>query len=840
VALAGGKGANLGDLAQAGFRVPDGFVLTTRAYDLAAEAAGVDPSQPAQAAERLRTSPVPAAIASAVGKAYVALGSGRVAVRSSATAEDLPGASFAGQQDTYLDISGEEGLLDAIRRCWASLWNERAVAYRRANRVDNTRVSLAVVVQEMVDASAAGVLFTADPITGRRRQAAIDAVTGLGEKLVAGAVDPNHYAVDTMRHEVVQRPGPGKPSVLSDQEVLALAELGDRLERHFNAPQDIEFALDRERHVWLVQSRPITTLYPLPEDAPDPERELRVYFSGNVFQGYFEPITPMGIQFFRLLSGAISGMFGSPVDDATAGSQILKDPGMRLYIDVTPIVRDPVGRRAFVTLTSMGEARSSAVLVQLASDPRLPLVRRSRFRSVRAIAGAFMHAGVPHAALRVIRSPDRIPDRYVREIEALARVDLPADATADQRLDAFERLIVTVSPQMFPRMIGTILPAMLSFALAARLLRGKARMDELQTITRGAPHNPTTEMDLALWALCTDVRTDADSREALMQRTPDELAAGYRDGTLPPRLQAGLRSFLARYGFRSIGEIDIGVERWSENPEHILGALANYARLGDDAPLAPDAQFAKGAREAEAMIASLLSRVHGPRRAILRFVLGRVRALIGMREAPKFQIIRLLATPARELLKPVGRDLAGRGLLAEEGDIFFLTLPEARRAAGGEDMRELVAARRNAFDHERARRHIPRLLLSDGTDAEAALVSVGEGLRGSPASPGVVSGTARVILSPAGARLEPGEILVAPSTDPGWTPLFLTAGALVMEMGGMMSHGAVVAREYGIPAVVGVAGATEQIATGQRVTVDGSAGTVVLEAEAKEEAVPVS
>jgi len=439
-----------------------------------------------------------------------------------------------------------------------------------------------------------------------------------------------------------------------------------------------------------------------------------------------------------------------------------------------------------------------------------------------------MRAGVPHAALRVVRSPDATRARYVREIEEFARIDLPEDATPEQRLDAFERLILTVTPRMFPRMIGTIMPAMLSFALAVRLLRGKARMDELQTITRGAPHNPTTEMDLALWALCTDVRSDADSREALIRRTAAELAAAYRRGTLPPRLQSGLKSFLARYGFRSIGEIDIGVERWSENPEHILGALANYLRLGDDA-LAPDAQFAKGRRDAEAMIASLLTRVHGPRRAILRVVLGRVRALIGDREAPKFHIIRLLATPSRELLKPVGRDLVARGRLSDEDDIFFLTLPEARRAAGGEDMRALVAARRVTYEREHARRRIPRLLLSDGTDAEAALVSIGEGLRGSPASPGVVTGTARVIRSPAGAKLEPGEILVAPSTDPGWTPLFLTAGALVMEMGGMMSHGAVVAREYGIPAVVGVAGATEQITTGQRVTVDGSAGTVVLE-----------
>lgn len=827
VALAGGKGANLGDLARAGFQVPDGFVLTTRAYAAAAEAAHVDSANPAAAAERLRSTPVPAAVADAARKAYVTLGGGRVAVRSSATAEDLPGGSFAGQQDTYLDVSGDDQLLDAIRRCWASLWNERAVAYRRANAVDDQDVTLAVVVQRMVDASAAGVLFTADPVTGRRRTATIDAVAGLGEKLVAGAVDPDHYAVDVARREVIKRPAVEK-SVLGNQELLDLAELGDSVERHFGAPQDIEFALEAERRIWLVQSRPITTLYPLPDDAPDPGRELRVYWSGSVFQGYFEPITPMGLQLFRLLGAALSGMFGLPVSDVTAGPGIVKDPGMRLYLDVTAIARDPVGRRLFVGVTSMGEARSSAVLVQLASDPRLPLAKRSRLRSMRVIGGAALRAGIPQAALRIMRSPEVTRLRFVREAEELARVDLPADATSEQRLDAFERLVLTAAPRIFPRFLGTIAPAMVSFLLVARLLRGKARMDEIQTITRGAPHNPTIEMDLALWTLCTEVREEPDSRKALLERSPAELAAAYREGTLPARLQSGLAGFLTRYGFRCIGEIDIGVERWSENPEHILGALANYVRLGDDA-LAPDAQFARGEREAEAMIAALLARVHGPRRSLLRFALSRVRALIGSREAPKFHIIRLLFTPSRELLKPVGRELANRGLLVQPEDIFFLTLPEARRAVAGTDMRELVAARQATFEREHARRHIPRLLLSDGTDAEAALVAVGDGLRGSPASPGIVSGIARVIRSPAGARLEPGEILVAPSTDPGWTPLFLTAGALVMEMGGMMSHGAVVAREYGIPAVVGVARATEEIESGQRVTVDGAAGTVVID-----------
>ncbi|MGI9146904.1 MAG: PEP/pyruvate-binding domain-containing protein [Chloroflexota bacterium] len=823
VDIAGGKGANLGELARADFSVPDGFILTTDAYALAARLARVDPREPTSAAGRLRTLDMPDAIGSRTREAYAALGGGPVAVRSSATAEDLPGASFAGQQDTYLNVVGDEALLDAIRGCWASLWNGRAVAYRRAHGVEDGGVRPTVVVQRMVDASAAGVLFTADPLTGRRRRGVIEAIADLGEKLVSGAVDPDHYTVDTAACEIVERRPAGNEAVLSDDELLALAALGDRVERHFCAPQDIEFAIDGERHLWLVQSRPITTLYPLPADTPDPQREVRVYFSGNVFQGYFEPLTPMGIQFFRSMGTAVWRTFGRVVDDALPGPKAIEDAGMRIYIDVTPVVRDPVGRGAFESITALGEARSSVVLSRLASDPRLALVSRWRVLALWRIAMGLMRVGVPLAALRMLSSPFATRARFVREMDDIARVSLPTGANATLRLDAFERLMLAATPHLLPRLLGMMAPTLLSLGLAARLLRGWARDDELQTITRSAPHNPTTEMDLALWSLSIELRADRDSHTALLERAPADLAAAYRAETLPRQLQGGLYAFLARYGFRAIGEIDIGVARWSEDPTHILGALGNYARLGDDA-LAPDTHFANGERAAEAMVASLLTRVHGPRRTVLRFLLRRVRVLVGSREAPKFHIIRLLATPARELLKPVGADLTDHGRIDEPDDIFFLTLPEARRAVAGENVHKIVAMRRQTFERERLRRHIPRVLLSDGTDAEAALVSVSGGLRGSPASPGLVTGVARVVRSPHGARLEPGEILVAQSTDPGWTPLFLTAGGLVMEMGGMLSHGAVVAREYGIPAVVGVAGATDSIATGQRVMVDGLLG----------------
>jgi len=827
-AVAGGKGANLGELIAAGFPVPDGFVVTTEAYVLAAREASVDPADPAAAAERLRTHDMPATIAAAVVEVYRALGGGPVAVRSSATAEDLPGASVAGQQDTYLNVAGEDALIDAIRRCWASLWNERAVAYRRANGIDDQGVALAVVVQRMVDARAAGVLFTADPITGRRGRAVIDVAPGLGEAVVSGAVDPDHVAADPLTGEIVERRIKGDSAVLDDVEVRTLATLGARIERHFGAPQDIEFAVDGDGRVWIVQSRPITTLFPLPAGLPDPDVDLRVYFSGNVFQGYFEPITPMGMEPFRTLGETVRKAFTAGRRDG-GGHPPVVEAGMRVYLDVTPILRDAVGRVAIQRATAIGEARSSVVMSRLASDPRVAPPSASRIRSVRRLVPLLLRSGIPMLVLRVLRSPAAAPRRYVREIEDATRIDLPPDATSAARVDAFERLMRSGPPRVFPRLVSLVIAGMLSYIAASRLLGDRARQDELQRLTRGLAHNPTTEMDLALWSLATEIRRDPASRDAVLQGTPADLAAAYAAGTLPHPLQTGLSTFLARYGFRSVGEIDLGVPRWAEDPTHLLGAIANYLRLEDDA-LAPDAQFTRGAREAEAMIATLVGRVGGPRRLLLRFFLRRLRALMGLREAPKFHLIRRIWTPLRNLLRPVGDELASAGRIASADDVFFLTLAEVRAVIAGEDLHDVVAERRAIFVRERARRHIPRVLLSDGTDAEIALVPAAAGdLRGSPASPGSVTAKARVILSPQGARLEPGEILVAPSTDPGWTPLFLTAGGLVMEMGGMMSHGAVVAREYGIPAVVGVAGATERITTGQLLTVDGSAGAVSLE-----------
>jgi len=828
LAVAGGKGANLGELIRAGFPVPDGFVITTDAYAAAASAASIDPTDPIAARARLMEMAVPPEVATAVRDAYRALG-GRVAVRSSATAEDLPEASFAGQQDTILDVDGEAALLNAVRRCWASLWNDRAVSYRTTQGVDERTLGLAVVVQRMVPAQVAGVLFTADPITGRRRRAAIDAVRGLGEQLVSGAVNPDHYLVDVKTGAVLERRG----DIVDDTRLRELAAIGARIEAHYGKPQDIEWAIDGEK-VWIVQSRDITTLYPIPASAPDPERDLRVYLSANVAQGVLQPFTPMGIQTFRLLGAGFASAVGRPVADPAAGTSVIADAGLRLWVDLTGVFRNSAARELPVRVLSIMEARSSAIFARLQDDPRLAPRGGSRLRSLASILRAVMHAGVPPWVIRALLCPETTRNQILRDVDAIVTRDAGPLTTPVERLDAFERLLITTPPRMFPRLVAMVGAGLISYKLAEWLLRGAASDDEMRTVLRGLPFNPTTEMDLELWAIALRTRDDAPTRAALADRAPAELSAAFRRGALPPLLQRELETFLVRYGHRAIAEIDLGLPRWSEDPSHLLGAIANYQRL-DAAALAPDEQFARGAREAEATIATLLSRVHGLRRLLARKLLRRVRALAGAREAPKFHVVRVFAQ-GRAILAPVGAALAAEGRVATADDIWFLTLPDARRALAGEDMRQRVAERRAEYRREERRRHVPRVLLSDGTDAEAAFTSpAADGaIRGTPASPGTARGVAHVMFSPAGARLEPGEVLVAPATDPGWTPLFLTASALVMEMGGMMSHGAVVAREYGIPAVVGVPDATTRIATGERIVVDGSAGTVAPEGASKE------
>jgi pyruvate,water dikinase len=873
----GGKAANLGETTRAGLPVPPGFCLTTDAYRRAVGPAGLEDVHGALAAtgphelaalaglaararELILRADIPPEIASAVRKSYAAMGTDvPVAVRSSATAEDLPFASFAGQQDTYLNVVGADAVLSAVRQCWASLWTDRAVAYRATHGVNPSTVALAVVVQRMVAATVAGVLFTANPVTGRRHEAVIDASPGLGEAVVSGAVNPDHFVVDSATSEILLRqPGdkgiairplhgggteriilaPDSAPSLSDAQLRELSALGARAERHYEAPQDIEWAVDAADKLWLVQSRPITTLYPLPDARPDlPEPEgTRVFLCFSLAQGLTRPLTPMGLAGFRLIASSVARAAGFDVPEPRNGPAPYRQAGQRLFVDLTPVVRSSAGRAIVPRVFDIMEARSATVLRRLFADPQFSVTIRSPWRLLRHVLPVAARAKVPESLLRALLRPEAA----LRRVDAFgarhrAALVVPATATPAERLNHAERIL---SEGLFP-IVPAVLPLpALGFALlavAGKLAGQGGESGALQAVLRGLPNNVTTEMDLALWQLATDIRAHPGAAAIFEEASPPELARRYRDGGLPAVVQSGLAGFLGRYGHRAVAEIDLGMPRWSDDPAHILGVLANYLKL-DDPALAPDRQFAKAVREADAQMERLVAVAGskgGPagrlRARMVRGALKRTRLFAGLRELPKYHIVEGLASVRKQLMA-VGAELAASGSIADADDIFFLNFAEAHRGLAGASLREAVAERREAYDAELSRRRIPRVLLSDGTEPEALQVAATGAqngfLSGTPASAGTVTAKARVILDPQGAALEPGEILVAPSTDPGWTPLFLTAGGLVMEMGGPNSHGAVVAREYGIPAVVGVPDATSTISTGQVITLDGGAGTV--------------
>ena len=846
-AEAGGKAANLGALIAAGFDVPPGFCVTTAGYRLAVHGTPVaggrvpDHDLPDAAAARsaVLAGTFPPEVASAVRKAYARMGSDvPVAVRSSATAEDLPGASFAGQQDTYLNVVGIDAVLDAVHRCWASLWTDRAVAYRAAQGIDGAGVALAVVVQRMVDAAVAGVLFTADPVTGRRRQAVIDAAPGLGEAVVSGSVDPDRFVVDTATGRVLEsRHGATKDFCLTTDQVVALSRLGDRVERSFGAPQDIEWAVDTNGHHWLTQSRPITTLFPVPRRRKTvPPSELRAFFCVSLAQGLHRPITPIGIATLRVLGSAFLGLAGHPPARAADGPGGFAIAAGRVFVDATPALRSDIGRKIMPRALDVMEARSAVVVRELMSDQRFSVLPGSRRRGLAAMARVAWRCRVPFVAVQALVSPAAAHRRADRLLD---RVRRPAITSADSRrsVDDVVALLTDALP-LAPRLLPGAAAGFAAFGVAGRLLRGSGDWHDIEVVLRSVPDNVTTEMDLELWQLGARARADADSAQALRADTPDDLADHFRVGSLPRVLQSGMSAFLSKYGQRAVAEIDLGMPRWSDDPAHLFGVLTGYLRL-DNAAATPDRHFAQGDADATAMIRTLVDRarqrgrVHG---LVVGFCLRRGRALVGLREMPKFMMITAFAN-ARAVLAGIGRDLADRGLLTTADDVFFLDFDEIAAATTGMPVRDRVAQRREEYRTELRRRHVPRVVLSDGTEPEAvATAAAGPAepgtLTGTPASAGVVSARARVVLDPATASLLPGEILVAPSTDPGWTPLFLTAGGLVMEMGGANSHGAVVAREYGIPAVVGVAGATELIAPGATITVDGARGIVRLSDQA--------
>ena len=878
----GGKGANLARLAQAGFSVPPGFLIATAAYRAfvaengleaeiyAALPGGDSPGLSALEAAsdhiraRFAEGRIFPALREALLDSYAGLGLPPVAVRSSSTAEDLPDMSFAGQQDTYLNVLGEESLLQAVVRCWSSLWTARAIGYRLRNGVPHTGAALAVVVQQMVQSQAAGVLFTANPLSGLRSETVIDATLGLGEALVSGQVEPDHYVVDLGQERIVSKALGAKAlsvrgrqaggteivheagqerQALPDTAILELARLGRQAADLYGVPQDIEWAWADER-LYLLQSRPITSLYPLPESVP-PE-PLKVFFSFAAVQGMLDPITPLGQDTLRQLFAAGTSLFGFHYTPET--QVVLYTAGERLWVNFTALMRNSIGRRIAHGAFGFIEPTVQQALFSLWDDPRLQPARPGiRLRTVGRLrrfflplaANVLLNLRSPHTRREhILANGEQVLEELGRRAAAItgdryARLAQQADLLPGIAGDSLRHTLVLY--------ISGVAAGMASFGLlnrlAASLPGGKhAWGDLVLEVTRGLPDNPTTQMDLDLWEVAQQIRQDPAAWRELQVHSPMELAARYRSGEMAVAASHAMAGFLEIYGGRGLAEIDLGRPRWQEDPLHIFEALSSYLQI-EPGSQSPDAIFARGAETAQAAIVRLVSALRSARLGWLkarlaRFFASRVRALMGMRESPKFFAVRMIALIRWELLK-TGEAFVRARELACPDDLLYLTFAELRAFAAHEarDWRGLVAQRRENYAREKLRRQIPRLLLSDGRafykGISAPAGSSGQ-LAGSPVSPGSVKGRVRVVLDPRQANLSPGEILVCKGTDPSWTPLFLTAAGLVMEVGGMMTHGAVVAREYGIPAVVGVDQATTFLHTGQQILLDGSSGKIIL------------
>lgn len=847
IALVGGKGAHLGALARIdGVHVPPGFCVTTAAFqriivDAPSLSARLDRLSRLEPDDReairalsaairrsIDETSIPGDVAAEITAHLARLGEDAAyAVRSSATAEDLPTASFAGQQDTYLNVVGAAAILRHISRCWASLFTERAVTYRLRNGIDQRKVQMAVVVQRMVLPQVSGILFTADPITGNRKVASVEASFGLGEALVSGLVNADVYtvrdgevvarAIAAKQRAIVAVPGGGTQEqaiapeqqtqpALTDAQAVEIVALGRRIEAHFGRPQDIEWCLAGGAFQ-IVQSRPITTLFPVPAAS---DQENHVYISVGHQQMMTDPFRPLGLSFWQMMS---------PRPMAEAGG--------RLFVDVTKELASPASRANIMAVLGKSDP--------LIGDALQTIIDREGFLPVVPDDGpAWTLPGTSETPIET--NPELVPLLIQHSEDAIAALQREIEPLSGSALlDFIQKDLQEMWRMQFePRSMQVVLAGMAAaWWLNEHVQEWLGEKNVADTLTQSVPHNVTSEMGLALLEVADAIRPYPEVVAFLQQVERDDFLDAL------PRLRGGgearaaIQAWLERYGMRCAGEIDITRPRWSERPTALVPLILSNIR--NFAPGEAQRRFAQGLQEALRKEAEVLERLRalpdGEQKAEeTKQQIARVRTFAGYREYPKYGMVNRYFIFKQALLREADR-LVQAGAIAEREDIFFLRFDELQEAVRTHQAdSDLIRQRKEDFTSYQALTP-PRVMTSDGEVitgvyrrddlAPGALV-------GLPVSAGTIEGRARVILDMAQAALEPGDILVTAYTDPSWTPLFVTISGLVTEVGGLMTHGAVIAREYGLPAVVGVVDATRLIRDGQRIRVNGTEGFVEI------------
>jgi len=899
--IVGGKGANLAILYQRKFCIPDAFIITTNAYEyvlnneqikstlLTIDNVDIDDIKELEnVSNNIKTIicsiTLPNDMIDLIMKYYNKLCEKysnmniHVAVRSSATAEDLPENSFAGQQDTYLHVI-RENLIEKIKECWASLFTARAISYRKKSNIDHKFVKLAVIVQQMISSEVSGVVFTANPITGLRNEIIIDSTYGLGEALVSGLVTPDHYEIlmnkdqnpeirvknigeknihiigkiDGGTETLITKDNDKKLEALSDEYIIQLAKLAKEIEKSYNyQPQDLEWSFIKEKF-YILQSRPITTLFPIPNYTHD-QSDLRCMISFGTIQGFLQPMTPLGESTIRTLLSTFLRRVGinqtSTFEDDISSNplryNILKSSANRIWIDITGMFTSPV-RKVFGM--SMIDTGIGKIINYLNRSKIFP--SKSIFSSLK-IYLCFLLFFIP-LILRCIRNfifPRYAKRLYIQQIEKYHQfIDKEFEDSNNRNFtDCVNHFTNILS--IFPRTIikyggPCLLPALISFKILEKL--SKNPLDAL-TLTRAVESNPTTEMNLILWKISLLIKENNNVYKLFQNETTDNLVNIYEKKLFDKNIQFEIEEFFRIYGCRGIGEIDIGCKRWSDKPEVVIEQIKNYLKI-----INPDKAIDKIHEQSKQSAYETLNKIENElehswfQRFLLNFFFNRLKILFSLRESPKFHgIIQTFGKCRKQLLQKANLAV-NENFISQNDDICFLYIEELRSLAFDTDHKQyekiqfwknLISQRRLEYNKQMSCKRIPLVLLSNGTTYYDATtipnetndqIELAEGeFLGSPVSPGVYEGKVRIVDDPINSQLQPGEILVCTATDPAWTSLFPIVGALVLEMGGMLQHGAIVSREYGLPAVVGVANAKKIFHNGQYIQVNGSNGRIKI------------
>lgn len=853
--VVGGKGMNLGECSRIeGILVPEGFCVTTEAYKRVIGKNEelhqlLDQLAVQKVDERERISEISRKIRKLIEGIEIEKGieedidrclltfgfEHAYAVRSSATAEDLPFASFAGQQDTYLNIIGKDEILRYISKCWASLFTDRAIIYRIQNGFDHSQVYLSVIIQRMIFPQASGILFTADPITSNRKLLSIDASFGLGEALVSGLVSADCYKVqeDKIVDKMIATkklaiyglkeggtetqqidPDRQKTQTLTEQQILQLARIGREIEAYFGCPQDIEWCLVEDTF-YIVQSRPITTLYPIPEAN---DQENHVYVSVGHQQMMTDPMKPLGLSLFQLTS---------------CGPRF--KAGGRLFVDITHNLASPVSRKTIIDTLGQSDP--------LIKDALMTIIEREDFiklspdgkkvpspsKSNKGISFSGFQAQIendPTIVSDLIKSSQTSIEELKQNIQSKSGSDL-----FDFILEDIQKLKKILFD---PQSLGVIMAAMdASTWINEKMNKWLGEKNVADTLSLSVPNNITSEMGLALLDVADVIRPYPEVINYLQHVKDDNFLDELVKFDGGQETQGAIYDYLNKYGMRCAGEIDITKTRWSEKPTTLVPMI--LSNIKNFEPNASNRKFEQGRQEALKKEQELLDRLKqlpdGKRKVKeTKRMIDLIRNFIGYREYPKYGMVNRYFVYKQALLKEA-EQLVQVSVIHEKEDIYYLTFEELHEVVRTNKLDYQIISKRKDEYKLYEKLTPPRVITSDGEIIAGEYKRENlpaEAILGLPVSSGVIEGRARVILNMEDADLEDGDILVTTFTDPSWTPLFVSIKGLVTEVGGLMTHGAVIAREYGLPAVVGVENATKLIKDGQRIRVNGTEGYIEI------------